>query len=135
MDYALGCKVGNDQVHHAARGHLHLKRITLTQFKVNTHCSMTHCNIACHGEPCKSQHWERLKDLLCTVCRCRRVCTCIRLYTRRRVCGTWRCYISKRRRRRRRRRHCTDNRRSHAFVMRWSPVLSAPGMVLPIIIP
>ena len=37
MDYALGCKVGNDQVHHAARGHLHLKRITLTVFKVNTH--------------------------------------------------------------------------------------------------
>ena len=37
MDYALGCKVGNDQVHHAARGHLHLKRITLTLFKVNTH--------------------------------------------------------------------------------------------------
>ena len=37
MDYALGCKVGNDQVHHAARGHLHLKRITLTLFKINTH--------------------------------------------------------------------------------------------------
>ena len=65
MDYALGCKVGNDQVHHAARGHLHLKRITLTLFKVNTHCSMTHCNIACHGEPCKSQHWERLSRICC----------------------------------------------------------------------
>ena len=32
MDYALGGKVGNNQVHHAARGHLHLKRITLTVF-------------------------------------------------------------------------------------------------------
>ena len=27
---------------------------------------MTHCNIACHGEPCKSQHWKRLSRICCT---------------------------------------------------------------------